>query len=51
MILQSLDFVVKVQAKEEEDKTERYQGEGCYSEGLPSSLKFKIQCKLNICQM
>ena len=41
MILRSLDFVVKVQAKEE-DKTERHQGEGCYSEGLLSSLKVKI---------
>lgn len=51
MILWSLDFVVKVQAKEKEDKIERYQGEGCYSEGLLSSLKVKIQCKLNICQM
>ena len=42
MVLRSLDFVVKVQAKEEEDKTERHQGEGCYSEGLLSSLKVKI---------
>ena len=29
MILWSLDFVVKVQAKEKEDKIERYPGEGC----------------------